>query len=169
MLKIINNLKPFFEDCYRRINVREYARLEKVSPPTASKILFEFSQENLLLIEKDRNYIFYYANKNNKIFIELSRIYWRLKLNKMVEFFNKNLANPTIILFGSLSKAETKEDSDIDICIIGHKKKMNINNFEVSLRRKIQLFFYDSIKNIKNKELANSIITGYVLTGRLKL
>ncbi len=169
MLNIINNLKPFIEDCYRRINVREYSRLMKISPPTASKILFELNKEGLLLIEKDRNYIFYYANKNNKIFIDLSRIYWNLKLGNLVNFFNKNLINPTIILFGSLSKAETKNDSDIDISIIGHKKELDIKNFENNLRRKIQLFFFSSIEDIKNKELANNIINGYILEGRLRL
>ncbi len=169
MLNIINNLKPFFEDCYRRINVREYSRLMKISPPTASKILSEFNGEELLLIEKDRNYIFYYANKNNKIFVDLSRIYWSLKLDNLVNFFNKNLTNPTIILFGSLSKAETKNDSDIDICIIGHKKELDIKKIENTLKRKIQLFFFSSIGDIKNKELASNIINGHILGGRLRL
>ena len=169
MLEIINNLRLFFEDCYRRINVREYSRLMKISPPTASKILFELNKEGLLLIEKDRNYIFYYANKNNKMFIDLSRIYWNVRLNNLVDFLNKNLTNPAIILFGSLSKAETKNDSDIDICIIGHKKELNIKNFEDNLKRKIQLFFFSSIEDIKNKELANNIINGYILEGRLRL
>jgi|SRR3989338_2810747 len=169
MLNIINNLKPFIEDCYRRINVREYSRLRKISPPTASKILFELNKEGLLLIEKDRNYIFYYANKNSKIFVDLSRIYWNVRLNNLVDFLNKNLTNPTIVLFGSLSKAETKNDSDIDICIIGHKKELNIKHFEDSLKRKIQLFFFSSIEDIKNKELANNIINGYILEGRLRL
>ena len=169
MLKIINNLKPFFEDCYRRINVREYSRLIKVSPPTASKILFEFNKEGLLLIEKDRNYIFYYANKNNKLFIDLSRIYWSSKLAKLIDFLNKKLTNPSIILFGSLSKAETKNDSDIDICVIGHKKELDLKDFENNLKRKIQLFFFNSLEDIRNKELANNIINGYVLEGRLRL
>ena len=160
---------PFFEDCYRRINVREYSRLRKISPPTASKILFELNKEGLLLIEKDRNYIFYYANKNNKIFVDLSRIYWNLRLDNLVDFLNKNLTNPTIILFGSLSKSETKEDSDIDLCVMGHKKELNLKNFEDNLKRKIQLFFFSSIEDIKNKELANNIINGYILNGRLKL
>lgn len=169
MLNIINNLKPFFEDCYRRINVREYSRLTKISPPTASKMLLEFNKEGLLLIEKNRNYIFYYANKNNRIFVDLSKIYWKIKLEGLINFLNKNLTNPTIILFGSLSKAETKMDSDIDICIIGHKKELNLKSFDNILKRKIQLFFFSSIEDIKNKELANNIINGYVLEGRLKL
>ncbi|MDP2924892.1 MAG: nucleotidyltransferase domain-containing protein [Nanoarchaeota archaeon] len=168
MLKIINNLKPFFDDCYRRINIREYSRLMKITPPTASKLLFELNKEGLLEIEKDRNYIFYYANKNNKTFIDLSGIYWRLKLDKLIDFLNKNLTSPIIILFGSLSKAETKEDSDIDLCIIGHKKELDLKIFENNLKRKIQLFFYSSVEDIKNKELTNNIINGYILEGRLR-
>ena len=169
MLNIINSLKPFIEDCYRRINVREYSRLMKISPPTASKILFELNKEGLLLIEKDRNYIFYYANKNNKILMELSRIYWKIKLAKLTDFLNKNLIVSAIILFGSLSKAEVKHDSDVDICIIGKKKEFNLANFEKNLNRKIQIFFFNSIKEIKNEGLLNNIINGYLLEGRLKL
>jgi len=169
MLNIINDLKPFFEDCYRRINVREYSRLIRISPPTASKILSKLNKEGLLLLEKDRNYIFYYANKNDRIFIDLSRIYWKVKLNALINFLDKNLTNPTIILFGSLSKAETKNDSDIDICALGHKKELNLKNFENLLKRKIQLFFFSSIEDIKNKELLNNILNGYIIWGRLKL
>ncbi|MEK6915643.1 MAG: nucleotidyltransferase domain-containing protein [Nanoarchaeota archaeon] len=169
MLNIINNLECFFEDCYRRINVREYARLMKISPPTASKLLSKLHKNGLLLMEEDRNYIFYYANKNDKIFIDLSKIYWKIKLDGLVHFFDKQLANPCIILFGSLSKAETKRDSDIDLCIIGQNKNLNIKSFESKLKRKIQMFFFNSIESIKNNELANNIINGYVLQGRLKL
>jgi len=169
MLNIINNLKPFFEDCYRRINVREYSRLMKISPPTASKILFELNKDELLLIEKERNYIFFYANKDNKIFIDLSRIYWKQALKDLTDYLERKLMNPTIILFGSLSKAETKSDSDIDICILAHNRIVNMKNFEKKLKRKIQLFFFTSIKDINNIELANNIINGYVLEGRLKL
>lgn len=169
MLNIINNLKPFFEDCYRRINVREYSRLTKISAPTASKLLLEFSKEDLLLSEKDRNYIFYYANKNSKTFIDLSRIYWRIKLKELNELLSKNLTNPSVILFGSLSKAETKEESDIDLCIIGPKKEINTTPFEKKLKRKVELFFFNSIMGIENKELANNIINGYTMEGRLRL
>ena len=169
MLEIINNLRPFFEDCYRRINVREYSRIMKISPPTSSKILSEYKKKGLLLIERDRNYFFYYANRNNEIFIDLSRIYWKLKLQNLINFMNRNLTSPTIILFGSLSKAEAKNDSDADICVLGYKKELNITKFETDLKRKIQLFSFNSLQDIKNKELTNNIINGYVLAGRLRL
>ena len=100
---------------------------------------------------------------------DLSRIYWKLKLGNLIDYLNNNLTSPTIILFGSLSKAEAKIDSDIDICILGHKKDIHLNKFESNLKRKIQLFFFSSLENISNKELANNIINGYILEGRLKL
>ena len=169
MLKIINSLSPFFEDCYRRINVREYSRIMKLSPPTASKRLLELNKEGLLQVEKDRNYIFYYANKNNKTFVDLSRIYRRDKLSFVIDYLNKSLLNPVIILFGSLAKAEAKIDSDIDLCIFANKKEINLDKFSKKVERNIQILFFNSIKDINNPELANNILNGYLLNGRVKL
>ncbi len=169
MLDIINNLKPFFEDCYRRINVREYSRLMKISPPTASKLLSKYHKLNLLLVDRDRNYIFYYANKDNKDLIDLSRVYWRNKLRFFLDYLDKQLLNPAIILFGSLSKAENKIDSDIDICILSSKKELNLKDFEKKINREIQIYFFSSINQINNLKLRNNILNGYVLNGRIKL
>jgi len=167
MLEIINELSPFFEDCYRRINVREYAKLIKKSPPTASSILNKYHKLGLLEKQQDRIYLFFYANKNNKDLIDLSKIYWRHKLNKLILKIKENTINPTIILFGSLSKAEVTQASDVDIAIISNKKDINIKQIELELSRKIELFWFKSLKEINNELLIN-IINGYVLEGRLK-
>jgi len=169
MLKIINSLEPFFEDCYRRINVREYAKIIHISPPTASKTLDLYHHEGLLSKERFRNYIMFYANKDNKQFTDLSRMYWDIKLKELVDFMEKKLTSPTIILFGSLSKAEAKQDSDIDLAVFAHKKDLKIGIFEKELKRKIEIFWFNSLKNIKSKELANNIINGYILKGHLQL
>ena len=169
MLKIINELRPFFEDCYRRINVREYAKLMKISPPTASKILTFYTTKNLLLKETYKNYLLFHANKENKDFIDLSRIYWRLILKDLLDLMEKKLISPTVVLFGSLSKAETKSDSDVDLAVFAHKKDLNTVLFENKIKRKIQIFWFVSLKDVKNKELANNIINGYILKGRLSI
>ncbi len=131
MLNILYELKPFFEDSYRRISVREYARIIKVSPPSASKILTKYNKEGLLDKEEERRYIFYYANKQSKTFIDLSRIYLINKLNDLILYLENELLSPTIILFGSFSKAEISKNSDIDIAIFTKsKRKVNIDNFE---------------------------------------
>ncbi len=168
MLNIINNLTPFFEDCYKRVNVREYAKLIKVSPPTASKILMEYRKEGLLKKQEERNYFFFFANTENKLFIDLSRIYWRNRLKELAESIEKVAVTPLIILFGSLSKGETTSDSDIDIAIISNKKEITLKNFEKDLKRNIQIFWFDSFNKI-NEELKNNILNGYVLSGRIKI
>jgi len=169
MLKIIDNLKPFFEDCYERINVREYARIMDISPPTASTILHNYHAENILLKQEYKNYILFYANNGSKKFVDLSRIYWDYKLKGLVDFMEKKLINPTIILFGSLSKAEVNLNSDVDLAVFADKKELNIEVFEKKIRKKIQIFWFKSIKDVKNIELANNIINGFVLKGRLSL
>ena len=169
MLKIINNLEPFFQDCYRRISVREYAKLIKISPPTASKILNSYCKEGLLIRSEDRNYLFFYANRENNQFRGLSKIYWQAQLKDLINFFEKNLMSPTLILFGSLAKAEVKIDSDIDLAVISPKKDLDLEKFENQLKRKIQVFWHKSFNDINNKELANNILNGYSLSGKLRI
>lgn len=168
MLEIINNLTPFFEDCYRRISVREYAKIIKVSPPTASKILMEYHKEGLLKKQEDRNYLFFFTNKENKVFIELSKVYWMDRLKEVVEYIENKTVNPTIILFGSLSKAEVTPESDIDITIISSKKNISLEDYEKKLKRKIQVFWFDNFREIP-KELKNNILNGYSLSGKVEI
>ncbi len=168
MLEIINNLIPFFEDCYRRISVREYSKLINVSPPTASKLLMEYYKEGLLKRQEDRNYLFFFVNKESKTLIGLSKIYWGEKLKEVVEDIENKNINPVIILFGSLSKAEVTSDSDIDIAIIANKKEFKLENHEKRLKRKIQVFWFDSFKKI-NEELRNNILNGHFLSGRVEI
>lgn len=168
MLKIIDNLAPFFQDNYRRINVREYARLQNISPPTSSKLLEDFHKNGLLQKELERNYIYYFANKESSLFTDLSRIYWKLELNKagLLEFFEKELLNPIIVLFGSLSKAEAKQDSDIDIAVFSAtKKELKLEKFEKMLKRGIQLFLFRKREDVKNRALLSNILNGYKLIG----
>tara|TARA_Y100000310_G_C20007384_1_gene501314 strand:+ start:8 stop:520 length:513 start_codon:yes stop_codon:yes gene_type:complete len=168
MLKIINKLEPFFKDNYKRINVREYARIQKISPPHASTILKNMKDEGLLLKEEDRIYHFFYTNKTNKTLIDLSRLYWRSKIEKsgLIDLLEKDLLNPVIILFGSLSKAEAHPDSDIDLAVFSaSEKKIDIQPFEKKLKKKIQLFTFHTRGDVKNKELLNNILNGYKIRG----
>jgi len=166
MLKIINSLNPFFEDCYRRINVREYARIMKISPPTASKLLEKYNKEGLLKKEKDRIYINYFANKDSGVFIDLSRIYWSKKLKELVDYLDNELLDSVVILFGSVSKAEVNNNSDIDLAIFTPiKKEINLDIFETKLNKKIQIFKFSERSSVNSPELLNNILNGYILRG----
>ena len=167
MLKIFNDLRPFFEDSYKRIHVREYARIQKINPPSPSTLLKELKEEGLLIKEEDKNYLCYYANRENQIFIMLSRAYWYTQLKNigLIGSIEKELILPVILVFGSFSKAEISQKSDIDIAIFNASKKPNIEKFQKALNREIQLFIFKDRKDVKNKELLNSILNGFIISG----
>ncbi len=168
MLDIFNNLTPFIEDCYRRCSVREYAKLMNVSPPTASKILKNLYAENLLNKESDRNFLFFWAKRESQLFVDISNIYWRQKLSGVSNYLEKQLVNPTMVLFGSASKAEVRIDSDIDLAVFASKRNVDLTGFEKTIKRNIHLFFFESLKDVENKELLNNLLNGQVLKGKVK-
>ena len=147
MLKIFYNLEPFFEDVYRELSVREYGRLKKVTAPTASKILKDLTEENLLISSKKGIYLFFRANRNYPLFRDLAVAYWREKLYHLFEKTHKELFFKKIILFGSTAKAENTIDSDIDIFIDAGKKELDVRDIEKKLKRKIQFHFKESLRN----------------------
>jgi len=164
----MNDLSPFFQDNYRRINVREYARIKNISPPTASTLLSKFAKEGLLKMETKDRYVYYFTNKDDKLFSSLQREFWRIKLVDagLIEYLQNQFTVDAIILFGSLAKAEGNPQSDIDIAVFTEaKKKVSVDQFEKKLKRKLQLFIYPNKENIGNKRLLSNIQNGYILDG----
>jgi len=169
MLKIFNDLSIFFEDCYSKLTVREYSKIRKVSPPTASSWLKMYEKEGLLLSMKERNMNLFFANRENPIFVRLSQLYWFIRFLKigLIEYLKKEYLNPTIVLFGSLSKAETLKNSDVDLAVFSSlDHQTNLSSFENILKREIHVFVFKSLKDIKNRHLRNNIQNGYLLCGK---
>jgi len=168
MLEIIDRLAVFFEDCYREISVREYAREVGVSPPTASKILNFFSKEGLLLRREERGFLLFRVNRESSVAQDLSRIYWRKKLKELIEFLEKELYFDSVVLFGSLGKLETTKNSDVDLAVFcKSKKELDLKKFEKKLGREVQIFVFEELRKV-NKELASNIRNGYILGGYLE-
>jgi len=139
-----------------------------ISPPTASSLLNSYNKQNILKIEKDKGYHLYSANQNSWIFIDLSRMYWKKILEKIkfLEQLEKDFKLSTIILFGSTSKGEITNKSDLDIAIFTPSNpKIDYSIFENKLKRKIQIFRFNSIDEIKNKDLQKNILSSYIIKG----
>ncbi len=165
MLKIFNKLQPFMEDNYRRINVREYARIQNISPPHASEILKSLRKEGLLLMEEEKKYHLYHANRESQLFIKLQRAYYLKKFKELIKFLEEEYLNPVIILFGSFAKAEVSKNSDIDIAIFSPTKKVaDVSAYENKLKRTIQLFTFKNREELP-PELLNNILNGTILAG----
>ncbi len=167
MLNIFNNLKPFLTNNYEYVHVREYARRMKISPPSAAKVLEHLRKEGLLLKEEEYRHHRYVANRENKLLVDLVRLYWyqHLKEIGLIDFLKKELVAPLIVLFGSCAKAEVNENADIDLAVFSlQKKSVNLAEFEAKSRRRVQCFVWKTQKEVPHNLLKN-IQNGYVLEG----
>ena len=74
----------------------------------------------------------------------------------------------SIILFGSYSRGEDTEDSDIDLFVEAKNQDLDVREFEGMLDRRIQIHFKEDI-SMYPKELKNSIINGFTLFGSIEV
>lgn len=168
-----NLLEHFIKEPEREFHVRELAKLTKKSPTTVSKYLNLYKKEQLLACKNKLNHLLYKANIENKAFKDAKLFYNIKKLTSsgLIEYLDEEFNKPeAIILFGSFRKAENIAVSDIDILVVTPiKKEVNLSRFEKYLGHKIQLFLHSSkeieVMKVKNKELLNSFINGFVLHG----
>lgn len=168
MLEIIDRLEVFFEDCYREISVREYAREIGVSPPTASKLLNSFASEGILTRREERGFLLFRIDGEGRAALELSRIYWSEKLDELIGFLRDELYFESVVLFGSLGKLEVTKNSDVDLAVFCRSdKEIDLKKFEKKLGREIQVFRFDKLDDV-GEELRLNIVNGCVLGGYLE-
>ena len=155
------------------LNQRQIASLLKVSPTAIANAIPKLEKESIILKEqpKNINLIWIKLNRDSKKVMKFKRVE-NLRLlyeSGLTEFLEEELPGADIILFGSYSKGDDTNSSDIDIAIIGRKEKsIKLENFEKSLERKIIINFYHSLKEV-HKELKENICNGIILSGGIQL
>jgi predicted nucleotidyltransferase len=163
-------LKLFLDSPIDSFRLREIARLTKISPPSVMSYLKEFENEGLIKKQIKRKVPFYTAIRDDSNFILYKKISILFELNNsgLVDYLWDKLFPEAIILYGSFSKGESIENSDIDLFILGKDKNLELVDFEKKINKKIHLLFKDSIKDIPN-ELKNNILNGIILKGYIKV
>jgi predicted nucleotidyltransferase len=154
-----------------KLSQREIAILLDVSPTAVANSLKKLKEENLIKIEKTKTINFVSFNRDEPKSIELKRVenLKSIYLSGLSDYLGEALAGATIILFGSYSKGEDTEGSDIDIAAIGRKDKMLLlEKYEKLLGRRINVNFYQSWQEI-HKNLKNNILNGILLSGSVEL
>ena len=158
----------FFINPTAKLRVRHIERELKLPLPSVIRYTKELEKEEILKKSKIGNIAFYSADRSSKNFL-LEKKLFNIKTlynSELIDFLITELSNPTIIVFGSYSKGEDIESSDIDLYIeTPSKKEIKFEKFEKTVKRKLHVFRHKSINEIKNIGLANNIINGIVLNG----
>jgi len=162
-------LELLFDFPSRTFHIREISRILKISSPSISKSIYLLKEENLINIEK-KFFLQLRANRDNQEFINLKRINNLKKIysSGLVRYLSEEFPFSAITLFGSYSRGEDNENSDIYIAIMNNKeKKTDLEKFESIIGKKINIEFIDIHKI--NKELKSSIISGIILKGYIEI
>ncbi len=172
MFKELNYLQIFLEEPTRKFNVREAARILKITPATSSKLLKAFAAKGILRHEKERIYDLYSANIESRTYRDVKVYYNLLKIRNsgLIKVLDEFYIKPTIILFGSAATGYDTSKSDFDLVIISEKKKEfpKREEFEKKLHRPLQIFAVSHLRDLKNQHLINNVLNGIVLEGEIQ-
>jgi predicted nucleotidyltransferase len=162
----------FFINPNSKNRVRELERILELPLPSVIRYCKELNDEGFLNNLKIGNVNFYIANKTNQNYILEKKLFNIKQVNDsgLIDYLKYELSNPIIILFGSYSKGEDIENSDIDIYIQTiSKKELKLEKFETFFKRNIQIIKFKNLKEIPNKNLANNIINGIILNNFIEV
>ncbi len=162
-------LAYFFEYPTREVHLRELARQVELSLPPVLEAVKKLRKEELIRVTKGTACTIVKANAENNRFIRLKRVYnlEQLYESGFVDSLIKTFNHPSaIISFGSYSRGEDIERSDIDIAVLGvQQKEIDLASFERKLHRKISLHFPKTQQ--LSEEFKSNLSNGIVLEGAL--
>ncbi len=141
----LKTLTLFLDNPYEKYYLREAARLLNMSPMTLRRSLNLLLKERLILKEKIKNQILYYANIQNPAFkhMKISHNLSWLENRNAVEFIRRIIPSAsTIILYGSYAKGENDKKSDIDIMVITPVKKEMAEELSALLSKEVNLSLF---------------------------
>lgn len=163
-------LAAFFNNPLKEFGLRELSREIELAPKSVKNYLKEFINKNII-IKKIRNKLpTYKANRENQDFLLYKRINNQEILNEsgLIKFIYDSCLPNTIILFGSFSRGEDIENSDVDLYVQSKEKRLELEKYEKLINRRINIFFSSDFNKLSS-ELKNNIINGIILKGYLKV
>lgn len=167
-------LRVFFDSPTERIGLRELGRRSGIAHSALEPHLESLIQDDLVIREeekqKTRTYPVYTANTESEIYRYYRRldVLERLKTSGIIGVLEEKFTPDCIVLFGSASRGEDLEDSDIDLFVQAEEKDITLSEYEEEMERSIQLHIKRDIKDYP-EELRNNIANGTVVYGYLEV
>jgi len=157
-------LALYFTNPNKKYYLRELERLLNFSVGNIRRELIKLESTGLFLSENKGNLVYYYLNQSYPLFEEFKSIIFKTSgapkmLQNSLEKFNGIVH---AFIYGSFAKGEEKEDSDIDLLIIGEVNEDKlievISNLERRLQREINYAIFGKEDFKKKKEDRNPFI-----------
>ena len=159
-------LKFFFQYPTREIHLRALARTLTLSLPSTLQYVKTLKKKGFVTTRSVGNLVLVRANLESEEFM------WRKRLDnisalyesELIEHIRKTIHPRVLICFGSYSRGDDIESSDIDIASIGgHSAGTLPEKFEKELKRNISLRTIDM--NKISEEFRKNLYNGVILWG----
>ena len=164
----------FFKESVRRWHFKDIIIESGLSRERVNFFLKQLLNEKLIKRIKPKGKMPYYlANRKTESFRSKKRLFG-LNLLEKSGLYNEILSIKeikTAILFGSFSRGDWNNSSDIDLFIFGNCDKLEKGKIELKLKKQIQLFNYNNLTDIKKEldsNLIPNIIKGFNIKGDLE-
>lgn len=163
-----NVLKYFLDRPDSRVHVRDLTEKIDVPYSTVRDCLSSLESKGVLQSEEKGNLKIFRTGEKFRTVKRTWNLH-SLESSGLPEFIDEELRPECIVLFGSFLSGRDTIDSDIDIAVVGGRSKsLDLERFEESLNRDIQLQSIDDLGSVSG-EFRATLINGYVLRGYLDL
>jgi predicted nucleotidyltransferase len=163
-------LKLFLLQPTKHWHFKEISKIIDISDNKLSKWLNKLKNDKLIIkIKKKGKMPHYIANydsphyKNTKKLFALNVFYQ----SGLLDYLSSSEGIKSAIIFGSFSRSDWHNESDIDIFVYGDDKNLNLGKFQKKLNHEIQLFSAKNSSDLKKfgPGLLKTIIKGINVKG----
>ncbi|MBI4146832.1 nucleotidyltransferase domain-containing protein [Candidatus Woesearchaeota archaeon] len=163
-------LQQFFDFPRKAFLIRELSRNTKLSVPSVRLHIKALRAEGLIIKDNTGLYPSFRAVREDSLFklLKAQNMVLRLHQTGILSTIEKTTYPSCIVLFGSASRGEDAEESDIDLFMQAKRVNLDLRKFEKALNRKVNLLFEPDMKTI-SPELLNNLANGTVVYGYLKV
>ena len=162
-------LQYFIRDSDKDIHVRGLSDELDISYSTVRRVLKDLEEKGLLERDKKSKMTFY--SPTGEKFREVKKLVnlENLESSGLIQHLEKELRPEAVVLFGSYLQGRDDEESDIDLAVVGgRKKELDLTDFEKELGREIQTILVENLED-ESREFRNTLANGFVLQGYLEV
>ena len=167
-----NQVLELFFNTPKYWHFEELRKKANISKPQLAQWLKLFEKEHLIKrIKPDNKMPYYVGNNENHSFRNKKKLFAQQKLveSGLLDHLASLQKAKVIIIFGSMTRWDWYDDSDIDIFIYGKDDHFEQGKYELKIKRDIQLHHAKSHQDLKSMDkLLPDIISGDFIKGSIE-
>lgn len=162
---LIRVMGVFFREPTKIHFIREISREIGLAQTSVRNHLKELRNSRLIVNKESYPFDGYVADRDNEDFIFYKQAFNYYSLGELRKKIIDEVHPKAIVIFGSYSKGEDIESSDIDVLVVSKvRKKIDLKKIESKLGREINILFVKGLDDL-DEAVRRNILNGWVIYG----